>query len=129
MPLEKTIAAGLILAGDAARLIDPLTGGGILNGCLSGKYAGEVAADAVSAGEATEAALGSYEMRWRARLEEELARHYLIKERLIRLDDETVNRAIHAILEAKLERITAATVLDAIRQHEPGLLALFEGFL
>src|SRR5437773_3545830 len=43
--------------------------------------------------------------------------------------DETVNKAVHAILEAKVERITAATVLDAIRQHEPGLLALFEGFL
>src|SRR5438132_293983 len=126
---EKTVAPGLILAGDAARLIDPLTGGGILNGCLSGKYAGEVAADAVSAGKATEEALSSYEKRWRARLEEELARHYLIKERLIRLDDETVNKAVRAILEAKVERITAATVLDAIRQHEPGLLALFEGFL
>jgi digeranylgeranylglycerophospholipid reductase len=129
MPLEKTIAPGVILAGDAARLIDPLTGGGILNGCLSGKYAGEVAADAVSGGQATEEALSSYEKRWRARLEEELARHYLIKERLIRLDDETVNKVIHAIVEAKVERITGATVLDAIREHEPGLLALFEGFL
>src|SRR5439155_1431221 len=83
---------GLILAGDAARLIDPLTGGGILNGCLSGKYAGEVAADAVSAGKATDEALSSYEKRWRARLEDELARHYLIKDRLIRLDDETSKR-------------------------------------
>src|SRR6059058_5052427 len=129
MPLEKTVAPGLILAGDAARLIDPLTGGGILNGCLSGKYAGEVAAEAVTAGKASEEALSAYEKRWRAQLEEELARHYLIKERLIRLDDETVNKAVHAILEAKVERITAATVLDAIRQHEPGLLALFEGFL
>src|SRR3989440_9513046 len=129
MPLEKTIAPGLILAGDAARLIDPLTGGGVLNGCLSGKYAGEVAADAVSTGKATEEALSPYERRWRARLEEELARHYLFKERLIRLDDETVNRAIHAIVEAKVERITAANVLDAIRQYEPGLLTVFEGFL
>ena len=129
MPLEKTVAPGLILAGDAARLIDPLTGGGILNGCLSGKYAGEVAAEAVTVGRASEEALSSYEKRWRARLEEELARHYFIKESLIRLDDETVNKAVHAILEAKVERITAATVLDAIRQHEPGLLALFEGFL
>src|SRR2546421_5672766 len=44
MPLERTVAPGVMLAGDAARLIDPLTGGGILNGCLSGRYAGEVAA-------------------------------------------------------------------------------------
>jgi len=37
LPLERTVAPGVMLAGDAARLIDPLTGGGILNGCLSGK--------------------------------------------------------------------------------------------
>jgi len=129
MPLEKTIAPGVVLAGDAARLIDPLTGGGILNGCLSGKFAGEIAAEAAQAGDVSETFLGAYETKWRHRLEEELARHYLIKERLLRLDDETVNKAIHAIVEAKLERITGATVLDAIRKHEPGLLTLFEGFL
>src|SRR5438477_9950173 len=129
MPLEKTVGPGLILAGDAARLIDPLTGGGILNGCLSGKFAGEVAADAVSAGDVSEKGLAVYEKRWRARLEEELARHYLVKERLIRLDDATINRAIRAINEARLERVTAGAVLDAFRTHDPGLLAIFEGLL
>src|SRR5207244_8708518 len=96
---------------------------------LAVKEAGGGAAKAATAGMASREALSAYVKRWRARPEEELARHYLIKESLIRLDDETVNKAVHAILEAKVERITAATVLDAIRQHEPGLLALFEGFL
>src|SRR5439155_1459951 len=57
MPLDRTVAPGVMLAGDAARLIDPLTGGGILSGCLSGRYAGEVAADAIEGG-ATERQLG-----------------------------------------------------------------------
>src|SRR6266508_4444770 len=94
LPLERTVAGGVMLAGDAARLIDPLTGGGILNGCLSGKFAGEVAAQAVEAKDASESALRAYETRWRARMEEELARHYLIKERLIRVDDDTINKVI-----------------------------------
>src|SRR5438093_9363500 len=98
MPLERTVAPGVILAGDAARLIDPLTGGGILNGCLSGRYAGEVAAQAAE-GEATEEFLRAYEAKWRARMEEELARHYLIKERLIRVDDETINKVVEAVSE------------------------------
>jgi digeranylgeranylglycerophospholipid reductase len=129
MPLEKTVAPGVILAGDAARLIDPLTGGGILNGCLSGKLAGEAAATAVAAGDASLEGLLPYERRWRGRLEEELARHYLIKERLLRLDDETVNRAIRAIVDAKVDRVTGVAVLAAIRAREPGLLAVFEGLL
>ncbi len=129
MPLEKTVAPGVLLAGDAARLIDPLTGGGILNGCLSGKLAGETASAAVAAGDASMESLSPYERRWRGRLEEELARHYLIKERLLRLDDDTVNRAIRAIVDSKLERITGVAVLEAIRAREPGLLAVFEGLL
>ncbi|HWM51189.1 MAG TPA: NAD(P)/FAD-dependent oxidoreductase [Thermoplasmata archaeon] len=129
MPLEKTVAPGVLLAGDAARLIDPLTGGGILNGCLSGKLAGEAASAAVAAADASMEALSAYERRWRGRLEEELARHYLIKERLLRLDDDTVNRAIRAIVDSKLERITGVAVLEAIRAREPGLLAVFEGLL
>jgi digeranylgeranylglycerophospholipid reductase len=110
-------------------LIDPLTGGGILNGCLSGKLAGEAAATAVAAGDASLESLSPYERRWRGRLEEELARHYLIKERLLRLDDETVNRAIRAIVDAKVDRVTGVAVLAAIRAREPGLLAVFEGLL
>jgi digeranylgeranylglycerophospholipid reductase len=129
MPLERTVGPGVLLAGDAARLIDPLTGGGILNGCLSGKLAGETAAVAAAAGDASSESLSSYEKRWRARLEEELARHYLIKERLLRLDDETVNRAIRAIVDAKVDRVTGVAVLEAIRAREPGLLAVFEGLL
>jgi len=129
MPLERTIAPGVLLAGDAARLIDPLTGGGILNGCLSGKYAGELAADAVETGDASESFLRAYETRWRARLEEELARHYLIKERLIRIDDETINKVIRAVAEIGVERLTAGAVLEAIRMRYPEVLTAFEGLV
>lgn len=127
MPLEKTVAPGVLLAGDAARLIDPLTGGGILNGCLSGKYAGEVAAAAVEAGDVSHSFLGVYQDRWRARLEEELARHYVIKERLIRVDDETINKVVRAVAEMGVDRLTAAAVMDAIRLRYPEVLTAFGG--
>jgi hypothetical protein len=48
---------------------------------------------------------------------------------LIRLDDATINRAIRAINEARPDRLTAGTVLDAFRARDPGLLAVFEGLL
>lgn len=129
MPLERTVSHGLLLAGDAARLIDPLTGGGILNGCLSGKYAGEVAAEAVLAGDSSDAFLRRYEKRWRSRLEEELARHYLIKERLLKVDDETVNKVIRAVSEIGVDPLDARSVLEAVRARHPDLLASFNGLL
>ena len=129
MPLERTVADGVVLAGDAARLIDPLTGGGILNGCLSGRFAGEIAAEAAQAGNASEAFLREYEKRWRDRLEEELARHYLIKERLLKVDDETINKVIRAVVDIGVDRLNARTVLDAIRARHPEVLAAFDGLL
>ena len=128
LPLDRTVAPGVLLAGDAARLIDPLTGGGILNGCLSGRYAGEVAADAIE-GEPTEEALRAYDTRWRARMEEELARHYLIKERLIRVDDETINKVLRAVSELGVDRLSTSAVLDAIRTKYPEVLKAFDGLL
>jgi len=68
-PLPRTVTAGLMLVGDAARMIDPLTGGGIANACLSGRLAGEVAAQALQAGDVSEAFLQRYERAWRSRLE------------------------------------------------------------
>jgi len=62
-------------------------------------------------------------------MEEELARHYLIKERLIRVDDDTINKVIRTIASVGPERITTQSVLEAIRARHPEILALFDGLL
>ena len=129
LPLERTVADGLLLVGDAARLIDPLTGAGILSACLSGRHAGDVAAAAIEAGDTTTAQLLEYERRWRGRLEEELARHYLIKEALLRMEDETISRILRAVVEAKLPSLTSASILALLKARHPDLLNAFEGLL
>jgi digeranylgeranylglycerophospholipid reductase len=127
LPVEKSVAPGLLLAGDAARLIDPLTGAGILNGLLSGQYAGQVAARAVEGGDVSEKALVAYERRWRLRMEEELARHYLIKEALQKLDDETISKIVRAVADAKLQEYTTKTILAAVKGRYPEALRALQG--
>ncbi len=129
LPLERTTAPGLLLAGDAARLIDPLTGGGILNGCLSGKFAGEVAARASAEGDTSLTALREYERMWRSRMEETLARHYLIKERLLRIDDETINAILRAVADMDVKRLSASDVLAAVKARAPEALKEFQDLL
>ena len=46
-PIDKTVSDGVLLVGDSARQIDPITGGGIANSCKAAKVAGEVLAKAV----------------------------------------------------------------------------------
>ena len=50
-PLDRTVSDGIMLVGDAARMIDPLTGGGISNGVIAGSVCGRIAAEAVKAGD------------------------------------------------------------------------------
>ena len=126
LPAERSVAPGLLLAGDAARLIDPLTGAGIQNGLLSGRLAGEVAARAAREGDVSEASLLAYDRAWRSRLEEELARHYLVKEALQRVDDATINAILRAVVEADPRPLTVRTILDTLRARCPETLAAFE---
>ena len=125
LPVEASVAPGLLLAGDAARLIDPLTGAGIQNGLLSGRLAGETAARAVREGDSSAEFLRTYDRSWRSLLEEDLARHYLLKEGLQRLDDHLINRIFHAIVEAKPSPLNAQTVFETLRERVPEALDAF----
>jgi len=129
LPVERSVGPGILLAGDAARLIDPISGAGILNGMLSGIYAGQVAAQAIREGDVSEVGLQEYERRWRARLEEELARHYLIKEGLQRLTDEDINKIVRAVSEADPPEINANVIVSILKARCPETLRAFEGLL
>jgi geranylgeranyl reductase family protein len=62
-PVAQTVIGSILLVGDAAGQVHPLSGAGILTACGCGRMAGEAAAHAVS--ELTAAALAEYETRWR----------------------------------------------------------------
>ncbi|MFQ6059640.1 MAG: geranylgeranyl reductase family protein [Anaerolineae bacterium] len=80
-PLPRLVTNGLMLVGDAARQVDPLTGGGIPNAMMAGRLAAEVAAQAIAAGDTSAEALALYEERWMAGRGRKMARNYRLKER------------------------------------------------
>jgi flavin-dependent dehydrogenase len=81
-PGIKRVYNGAILVGDAAALIDPLSGEGILNALHSGKIAGEVIHNAISHGDVTERALSEYDNRLRKELWGIIRRSYLLQKTL-----------------------------------------------
>ena len=67
-PRRRAMALdGLLLAGEAAALVGPLTGAGIAFALASGKAAGETAASALAGGDASARALSGYERAMRRR--------------------------------------------------------------
>jgi digeranylgeranylglycerophospholipid reductase len=129
LPVEKSVGPGLLLVGDAARLVNPLTGAGIQNALLSGRFAGEVAARAVRDGDVSAEALQPYEKSWRTKMEEQFARGYLLKKGLQTLDDATISAVFRTIVEAHPRPLNARTVLEAVRARHPKVLRAFEGLL
>jgi digeranylgeranylglycerophospholipid reductase len=81
LPCRSLVADGLMLVGDAARQVDPLTGGGITNAMTAGRLAARTAADALASGEPSPRGLASYQMQAESAIGQRLARNYRLRQR------------------------------------------------
>ncbi|OQB27186.1 MAG: putative oxidoreductase [Chloroflexi bacterium ADurb.Bin180] len=81
LPPAQIVADGLLLVGDAARQVDPLTGGGIANGMEAGRLAAQVVAEALDVGDTSAKALGRYAELWSAGRGKDMARNLRLRRR------------------------------------------------
>jgi digeranylgeranylglycerophospholipid reductase len=81
LPCASLVANGLMLVGDAARQVDALTGGGIINAMTAGRLAAQVAAGALAKGDASAQVLAAYQDAAEATLGRRLARSYRLRQR------------------------------------------------
>jgi len=128
-PIPETVRDGVALVGDAARMIDPITGGGIGNGCRAGRILGEVLASCAKAGDYSKAALQPYETGWRAILEEQLWRNWVAKNKLATLSDEAFNKIVDVLSTANLTKLSVHRILIAIKERYPELVKEFEDLI
>jgi len=84
LPPARLVADGLMLVGDAARQVDPLTGGGIINAMTAGKLAATVAVEAIASGDTSASSLGRYEEEWNHTVGRKMQRNYRLRERFPR---------------------------------------------
>lgn len=121
-PLESTAADGLMIIGDAARVSDPLTGGGIYGALYTGKIAAEVGADALAKGDVSKRALMKYDETWReSYLGKALARNYQIKEVFVKLSDDDLNAIIHSVSKMNLSEFNTLSLIKNIITANPKL--------
>ena len=128
-PIERTVGNGIMLVGDAARQIDPMTGGGILNSGIAAQIAADVAIEALEAKDFAAGFLSRYEKGWRARLEDKMYRNWMAKRKYSDLSDDTINKIIEAISEYNIEKISVLELLKAVRAKYPELVKEFEELL
>ncbi|MBU3968066.1 MAG: NAD(P)/FAD-dependent oxidoreductase [Euryarchaeota archaeon] len=121
-PIEKTIADGLMLVGDAARQSDPLTGGGITNAMDAGLIAGEVCIKAKEKRDYSVKTLKEYEDRWRATIGKEISRSLKVKNLLIKLTDEQFNQLAHSLDGIDASTMELPKMLAVLSRKNPKLL-------
>ena len=120
--IEKTIANGLMLVGDAARQSDPITGGGIINSMDAGKIAGEVAAKAIAAGDVSTNALNEYEKRWRATIGGEIDSSLMVKNTFVKFTDEDLNSLAYSLKNVNFTSMRLMDLLYALFKANKKLL-------
>lgn len=128
-PIDQTVTDGLLLVGDSARQIDPITGGGISNSCRSGKVAGEVLAKATEEDDFSAKFLQRYENGWRDLIEDHLYRNWMAKEKLVTLSDETFDKIIATLNDVGVEEMSTFAILKAVEKRHPDLVKDFQELL
>ena len=102
--VKRTFADGTLIAGDAAHMVNPLSGGGIVNAMKAGRLAGRTAAAAIREGDTSAGRLSRYHDDWMKLLGDDHLKYYRIKQALEDLDDAFFNglaRTVNAIPTAK----------------------------
>ncbi len=121
--LPEITADNLMLVGDAAHQVNPITGGGIKQAMIAGKIAGETAAEAIRRGDFSVKALKQYPQRWEKALG---ARHrfmYSIKEKVLYASDERLNKISKMFENTSPNMISLTDLFKQVIKGDPKLIA------
>jgi len=106
--LPKTHGPRVLLVGDAAAQVKPLSGGGIFTGMKCAEIAARVAAPALERDDLSEPALAAYDRAWRAELGDEFRRALYLRRVFTRLSDADLDAIIAALKGSELHATIVA---------------------
>lgn len=118
--LDKIVGTGIMLTGDAARQINPLSGGGIISGMIGGSIAGKVAGEAILKNNLD--LISEYETKWHNRLGKRHEMFNRIKNGIYNLTDDKYNSIAHSLKKLPPEKRTLGNVAKAAVLNKPSLL-------
>jgi digeranylgeranylglycerophospholipid reductase len=118
--LDKISGPGIMLVGDAARQVNPLSGGGIASGMIGGKIAGIIAGEAVKLNKLDH--ILTYDKAWHDRLGKRHETFNRIKEGIYNFSDDKFNSIAHSILKIPIEKRTLGKVFTTALMNNPSLL-------
>lgn len=120
--LKKIVGDGLMLVGDAAHQVNPMSGGGIVTAMQAGQIAGRVAAQAIEEGDISEKRLDEYAREWHKAEGKNHERFYSIKKAIYKLTDDDLNATADTVLRLPPEKRSLMNIFKTALVKHPALL-------
>ena len=120
--IKRTVTDALITCGDAAHMINPLSGGGIVNAMKAGRLAAEVGASALAAHDTSAARLQRYHAAWMAMLGDDHVRFHRLKDALSKFDDAFFDNLANTVNGIAQDKRTLRRIFGSALMHHPTLL-------
>ncbi len=121
--LKEIVTDNLMLVGDAARQVNPVTGGGIVQGMIAGSIAGKVAADAVHENRFDKKFLKKYRKEWDKKLGKHQSLNYSLKGKFFKMTDDKFNNIVKICKEIPPDRFTLKELFISAIKGDPKLVA------
>ena len=118
--LERISAPGIMLAGDAARQVNPLSGGGITSGMIAGSIAGRIAAESLKLKKPEH--IFNYDKEWYERVGKKHETYNRIKEGIYNFDDKKFNKIASAFNKVPKDKRTLGRLFTTALINQPSLL-------
>ncbi len=95
----------MMIIGDAAHLVNPITGGGIDLAMISGRMAAEVAVEALQKGDVGRRNLSKYQKKWDAQQGKKLKKMFKLQKFTENLTNEDLNKLANILTPKILEEL------------------------
>jgi digeranylgeranylglycerophospholipid reductase len=110
--VERTYAERTLMAGDAAGMAKPISGGGLYTGMTAGRMAAETFNDAFRKSDLTEQNLSSYEDAWKREFGSELRNSYRVRRVFVKMTDADLDKAGRKFDTEKAKKVLATGDID-----------------
>ncbi len=126
--IKNIVADKVMLVGDAARIVNPISGGGIINGMKSGIAAAEIAKEAIAQGDTSVNKLSKYEKIIWEEFNKTNAKLLKVKQVVQKLTDEELNQLARSLKDIDFSEIyNMPTLIKQLVLKNPRMLFKLRG--
>lgn len=120
--LKEITTDNLMLVGDAARQVNPVTGGGLSNILIAANIAGTIAARATSKQDFSQKFLKKYQKKWLQEKGNRQKVNYSLKKLFFNFSDKELNETVNMIQQIPQEKLTLFQLFKTAARKKPSLI-------